>query len=182
VAGKQAHRRTVPHPGGNGTGGPAVRTYRYRGAPKPDPDAARAAELLTLLAQQRKTIALRSSRVRALASDLNDHIAQAVCDGVKAAAIAEVSGLPAATVRTTALAREDPYPSGLSRAEHLRRLQVLAAELAAAEEARTAVEQSRAQHLAKARKLRLLDDYQLASATGLKHEEIRKLTRGIAAL
>lgn len=182
MAGKQAHNRTVLHPGGNKAGGPAPRTYRYRGTPKPDPDAARAAELLTLLAQQRKTIALRSNRVRALANDLNDHIAQAVCDGVKPAAVAGASGLPAATVRTRALAREDPYPSDLSRAEHLRRLAALAAELAAAEKARGAVEQSRAHQLAKARKLRLLDDYQLASATGLKPEEIRKLTRGLATL
>ncbi|MHC6591247.1 hypothetical protein [Arthrobacter sp. C152] len=162
-----------------GTGG-AQRTYRYRGVPRPDPAVARAEELLSLLAQQKRMISLHSSRLRALSRGLNERVAQAVCDGVKAAPVARAAGMPAATVRGIGARRDEFFPSGQSADSHLATLRELAAELASVEGARAAVEQARAEVLATARKLRLLDDYQLAAASGLKHEEIPKVTRGIA--
>jgi len=169
-----------PLSGGSRTGSEAPRAYRYQGAPKPDPAAARAREVLALLAQQRKMIALRASRMRDLANELHDRVAQAVCDGLKVGAVATASGMPAATVRA-ALAREQLYPSGQGRAEQLRVIVELAADLAAATDARSALEQRRTEVLAMARKSRLLDDYQLAGASGLKSDEIRKMTRGMGS-
>ena len=169
-----------PLSGGSRTGSEAPRAYRYQGAPNPDPAAARAREVLALLAQQRKMIALRASRMRDLANELHDRVAQAVCDGLKVGAVATASGMPAATVRA-ALAREQLYPSGQGRAEQLRVIAELAADLAAATDARSALEQRRTEVLAMARKSRLLDDYQLAGASGLKSDEIRKMTRGMGS-
>lgn len=175
---KQTSEQTAPGLARGGTSSPSLRTYRYQGVPKVDPAAARAKELLGLLVEQRKTIALRSSRLRALTAALHDRVAQAICDGVKVAAIAQVSGMPPTAVRTTARARDDLLPSGQSRMEHLHHIASLANELAATQDARMAVEQKRIEVLASARKSRILDDYQLACASGLKHEEIRKMTRG----
>jgi len=179
VAGSQTHGRMHPLSRGSRTGSEAPRAYRYQGAPQPDPAAARAREVLALLAQQRKLIALRASRIRDLANELHERVAQAVCDGLKVGAVATASGMPAATVRAAAVAREELYPSGQGRAEQLRRIAEVAADLAAAADARSALEQKRTEVLAMARKSRLLDDYQLAGASGLKSDEIRKMTRGV---
>ena len=179
MADSQTHGRIHPLSGRSRTGSEPPRAYRYQGVPKADPAAARAREVLALLAQQRKMIALRSSRMRALANELHERVAQAVCDGLKVPAIAKASGMPAATVRTAALAREELYPSGQGRAEQLRLIAELAADLAAAAGARSALEQKRTEVLAMARKSRLLDDHQLAGASGLKSDEIRKMTRGV---
>ncbi|WP_307427558.1 hypothetical protein [Pseudarthrobacter defluvii] len=168
-----------PLSGRSRTGGEAPHAYRYQGPPKPDPAAARTREVLALLAQQRRMLALRSSRVRDLANELHERVAQAVCDGAKAAAVAKASGMLATAVRSVALAREELYPSGQGRAEQLRLIAELAADLAAAADARGALEQKRTEVLAMARKSRLLDDYQLAAASGLKSDEIRKMTRGV---
>lgn len=178
MSGRQTSDQTVPGHVRGGTSSPSLRPYRYQGVPKVDPAAAQAKELLGLLLEQRKTIALRSSRLRALTGALHDRVAQAICDGVKVAAIAQVSGMPPTAVRTTARARDALFPSGQSRMEHLHHIASIANELAATEAARMAVEQKRIEVLASARKSRLLDDYQLACASGLKHEEIRKMTRG----
>jgi hypothetical protein len=178
VPGREIQERIPPRTAGLGTGfgGPA---YRYRGAPKPDPATARAQQALVMLAQLRTTIALRSSRVRALTTELGVCVAQALCDGVKVAAIAKSAGLPAAGIRSAAVARGDLYPSGQSRGGHLHLIAGLAAELAAAEGVRSAAEEERTQVLALARKSRLLDDYQLAGASGLRSDEISKMTRGV---
>jgi hypothetical protein len=179
VPGREIQERIPPRAAGTGTGGASVAAYRYRGVPKPDPDTARAQHALAMLAQLRTTIALRSSRVRALTAELGDCVAQAVCDGVKVAAAAKAAGLPAASIRSSALARGELYPSGQTRNRHLDLIAGLAAELATAEGARSAAEEERTQVLALARKSRLLDDYQLAGASGLKSDEIRKVTRGV---
>jgi hypothetical protein len=179
VPGREIQERILPRTTDTGTGRTGGAAYRYRGAPKPDPATASAQQALATLAQLRITIALRSSRVRALTAQLGDYVAQALCDGVKVAALAQASGLPAASIRSAAVARGDLYPSGQSRSGHLHLIAGLAAELAAAEGARSAVEEERTQVLALARKSRLLDDYQLAGASGLKSDEIRKMTRGV---
>lgn len=179
MRGKEIQERIPPRTASTATGGANVRSYRYRGTPKPDPTTARAHQALASLAELRTTIALRSSRVRALTAELGDCVAQAVCDGVKVAAVAKAADLPAASIRSAAMARGELYPSGQTRSGHLHLIEGLAAELAAAEGARSAAEEERTQVLALARKSRLLDDYQLAGASGLKADEIRKMTRGV---
>ncbi|MFE4078571.1 MULTISPECIES: hypothetical protein [Paenarthrobacter] len=179
MLGRETQERTLPRAAGSGTGRSGVAAYRYRGAPTPDPATARAQQVLASLAQLRRTIALRSSRVRALTAELGDCVAQAVCDGVKVAALAQATGVPAASIRSAAVARGELYPSGQSRSDHLHLIAGLALELAAAEGARSALEEERTQILALARKSRVLDDYQLAGASGLKSDEIRKMTRGV---
>jgi hypothetical protein len=179
VPGREIQERILARTAGTGTGGARVAAYRYRGVPKPDPATARAQQALATLARLRTTIALRSSRVRALTAELGDCVAQAVCDGVKVAAVAKAAGLPAASIRSAALARGELYPSGQTRNRHLDLIAGLAAELAVAERTRSAAEEERTQVLALARKSRLLDDYQLAGASGLKSDEIRKVTRGV---
>ncbi|WP_240617826.1 hypothetical protein [Pseudarthrobacter sp. AG30] len=179
MPGREIHDRIPPRTAGTGTGAAGVAAYRYRGVPKPDPATARAQQALAVLAQLRTTLALRSSRVRALTAELGDCLAQAVCDGVKVAAVAKAAGQPAASIRSAALARGELYPSGQTRSGHLHLIAGLASELAAAEGARSAAEDERTRVLALARKSRLLDDYQLAGASGLKSDEIRKMTRGV---
>ncbi|ACL38458.1 conserved hypothetical protein [Pseudarthrobacter chlorophenolicus A6] len=161
------------------SGGSPRGAYRYRGSARPDPAAARVGEIRDLLEQQRQMISLRSSRLRALFSELNERVAQAVCDGVKVTTIAQAAGVPVTTIRGIGLGRDGLYPSGLPAEEQLRSISRLADEVTAVEAARAAVERHRVQVLAAARKQRLLDDYQLASASGLKHDEIRKMTRGV---
>jgi hypothetical protein len=178
VPGREIQERILPRTAGTGTGD-AGAGYRYRGAPKPDPATARAQQALATLAQLRTTIALRSSRVRALTAELADYVAQALCGGVKVATLAQAAGLTAASIRSAALAPGDLYPSGQTRSGHLHVIAGLAAALAGAEGARSAAEDERTQVLAMARKSRLLDDYQLAGASGLKSDEIRKMTRGV---
>ncbi|MDQ0826008.1 hypothetical protein QFZ60_002181 [Arthrobacter sp. B2I5] len=181
MPGREIQEQMLPRTTGTGTGGTGVAAYRYRGAPKADPATARAEQALAVLAQLRTTIALRSSRVRALTAELGDCVAQALCDGVKVAAVAKAAGLPAASIRSAALARGELYPTGQARSGHLQLIAGLTAELAAAEGTRNAAEEERTQVLAMARKFRLLDDYQLAGASGLKSDEIRKMTRGVGA-
>ena len=179
MPGREIQGRIRPRAAGTGTDGAGAAAYRYRGAPTPDPAAARAQQALAMLGQLRTTIALRSSRVRALTAELGDCVAQALCDGLKVAAVAKAAGLPAARIRSTALSRGELYPSDQTQNGHLHLIAGLAAELVAAEETRSAAEDERTQVLALARKFRLLDDYQLAGASGLKSDEIRKLTRGV---
>ncbi|MEO5315094.1 hypothetical protein PV772_13395 [Pseudarthrobacter sp. CC12] len=178
MPGREIHVRIPPRSASTGTGAVGAAAYRYRGVPKPDPATARAQQALAMLAQLRTTLALRSSRVRALTAELGDCLAQAVCDGVKVAAVAKAAGQPAASIRSATLARGELYPSGQTRSGHLHLIAGLASELAAAEGARSDAEEQRTQVLALARKSRLLDDYQLAGASGLKSDEIRKMTRG----
>ncbi|MDQ0732397.1 putative coiled-coil protein SlyX [Arthrobacter sp. B1I2] len=181
MPGTQTYAQMITTSGALPTGSHSPRGYRYRGVPRQDAAASRTEELLGLLVQQRKMIALRNSRLRALSCELNELIAQAICDGVKVAAVALASGLPTASVRTTVLARDDLFPSGQSRTEQLRCIAALAAEVAEVESVRDAIERKRTEVLALARKSGLLDDYQLACASGLKHDEIRKMTRGISS-
>lgn len=180
MAGERTYGRTMtPGAAPSAAGGRRPRRYQYRGTPKPDPAAVEAEKLRTVLAQQRRMIQLRSSRLRALSTTLHERVAQALCDGVKVAAIARAAGMPLTSIRFTAAPGDDLFPSGQSPEETLRCIAAAAEELAEAESARSTIEQKRTHVLAAARKLRLLDDYQLASASGLKHDEIRKMTRGV---
>lgn len=173
-------RTTTPATAGARDRG-SLRAYQYRGIPAPDSAAARAEELKSLLAQQRRMLSLRSSRLRALSAELNARVAQALCDGVKVTVIARAARLPATSIRSSAARSDDLFPSGRTTEDHLRAIAAVAGELAEADAARSTLEQKRLQVLAMARKSRLLDDFQLASASGLKHEEIRKMTRGMGS-
>jgi hypothetical protein len=151
VPDREIQERILPRTAGTATGGAGVTAYRYRGAPRPDPATARAQQTVAMLAQLRTTIALRSSRVRALTAELGDCVAQALCDGVRVAPVAKAAFLPAASIRSAALARGELYPSGQTRSGHLHLIAGSAAELAAAEGTRSAAEEERTRILALAR-------------------------------
>ncbi|WP_432245368.1 hypothetical protein ACRB8A_00340 [Arthrobacter sp. G.S.26] len=158
--------------------GTAPRLYTYRGHPDREPSD-RSADVRAKLGEQKTLLAFRSSRLRALSAKFNQHVAQALCDGLKMTAIAKAAGMPLGAIRSAAVSLDDVQPSGGSADEHLRGITQLGNELKAADGDRAVLERNRARLLASARALGLLDDYELASASGLKHEEIRKLTRGL---
>ncbi|AXJ10092.1 hypothetical protein CFN17_10995 [Arthrobacter sp. PM3] len=159
------------------TGG---RGYTYRGTSRPDPKVRLGEQARELLAEHTQRISFRSSRLRALSADLNERIAQALLDGLKVAAVARAAGLSQWAVRVIGDAAEEVQPPGVGPDEHLRAITVLSAELAAVEDSRSAIEQKRLKLLASARRRHLLDDYELASASGVKHEHNRTMTRGVA--
>jgi hypothetical protein len=51
--------------------------------------------------------------------------------------------------------------------------------LAALEESKERIERNRLKLLAEARSKGLMDDYELASLSGLNHEHLRRMTRGV---
>ena len=67
--------------------------YRYRGTPKPDPAARQADKLRRLLKANRQRIAFNASSSRPLSVRLNQHIAQALRDGMKVTRLAQATGL-----------------------------------------------------------------------------------------
>lgn len=110
---------------------------------------------------------------------LNQQIAQALCDGMKVASLAEASALSRWVVRTIGLSSEDLLPSGLPPEQHLAVIGQLKSELAALEQTKAALEGRRLKLLAAARRLGVLDDYELAALSGLQRETIRKMTWGL---
>ena len=153
--------------------------YRYRGAQKPDPGAVQAEKLRKLLRDGWQRISFNSSSMRALPVRLNQQIAQALCDGMKVASLAEASALSRWVVRTIGLSSEDLLPSGLPPEQHLAVIVRLRSELAALEQTKAALEGRRLKLLAAARRLGVLDDYELAALSGLQRETIRKMTWGL---
>lgn len=153
--------------------------YRYRGARKPDPGAVQAEKLRKLLRDGWQRISFNSSSMRALSVRLNQQIAQALCDGMKVANLAEASALSRWVVRTIGLSSEDLLPSGLAPEQHLAVIVRLRSELAALEQTKAALEGRRLKLLAAARRLGVLDDYELAALSGLQRETIRKMTWGL---
>lgn len=117
--------------------------------------------------------------MRALSVRLNQQIAQALCDGMKVANLAEASALSRWVVRTIGLSSEDLLPSGLAPEQHLAVIVRLRSELAALEQTKAALEGRRLKLLAAARRLGVLDDYELAALSGLQRETIRKMTWGL---
>jgi hypothetical protein len=107
-------------------------------------------------------------------------VAQALCDGAAVTALSRITQLSTLTVRRTGLAFDDLQPTGASPADHLRLISQLLRELTALEESKATVEEERRCLLAEASKQRILDDFELASLTGLRPEHIRKMTRGVA--
>lgn len=153
--------------------------YRYGGAPKRDKAAMQAERFRKLLLANRQRLAFNASSARPLSVRLNQHVAQALRDGMKVTCLAEAAGLSRWTIRTIGLSFDDLLPSGLPAEQLLAVICRLKAELAELEESRTDLERGRVKLLAAARRLGLLDDYELAALSGLQHEAIRKMTWGL---
>ena len=132
-----------------------------------------------LLKHYRQLIHFRSSSVRSLSAHLNHQIAQALTDGLKITTLAEATQLSRNVVRRIGLSIQDLPPTGLSRQEHLKNIIVLKRELAALEESKAAMERKQLELLAAARRRRLMDDYELASLSGLSQEHIPRMTWGV---
>lgn len=152
--------------------------YRYRGRRKADPAAVQAERLSRLLREDRQRISFHASSMRALSVRLNQHVAQALCDGVKITGLARAAGLTRWAVRTIGLSFDDLVPSGLPAAQQLAVIGALKSELAELEASKADLEGRRIKLLAAARRLGVMDDYELASLSGLQSEAIRKMTWG----
>lgn len=153
--------------------------YRYRGGQRPPTAEEQRAELSRLLADRQGAIRFRSSRIRDLGSGLNQLVAQALRDGTPAADLARITHLSTLAVHRTCRAFDDLQPTGMPAAEHLRVIARVLQELTDLEKSRASVEEERLQLLARATRLQVLDDFELASLTGLRPEHIRKMTRGV---
>ena len=153
--------------------------YRYRGTPKPDPAARQADKLRRLLKANRQRIAFNASSSRPLSVRLNQHIAQALRDGMKVTRLAEATGLSRWTIRTIGLSFDDLLPSGTHPEQQLAVIAGLKSELAELEEAKAALEERRLSLLAAARRLGVMDDFELAALTALQSGDIRKMTWGL---
>ncbi|HJW00346.1 MAG TPA: hypothetical protein VJ617_14750 [Arthrobacter sp.] len=153
--------------------------YRYRGTPKPDTAALQADRIRALLREERQRISFNASSIRSLSVRLNQQIAQALCDGMKVTRLAAAAELSRWAVRTIGLSSEDLFPSGVPAEQHLAVIRDLKSELAGLEETKAALEGRRVKLLATARRLGVLDDYELAALSGLQRETIRKITWGL---
>lgn len=155
--------------------------YRYRGDQRRQAADQQRAELSRLLTDRQGAIRYRSSRIRSLGASLNQLVAQALRDGTPVADLARITHLSALAVRRTGRAYDDLQPTGLAAAGHLRAISHLLRELTALEDSKAAVEVERLHLLAEASRQQILDEFQLASLTGLRPEQIKKMTRGVAA-
>lgn len=155
--------------------------YSYRGVQRRQAAGQQRADLSRLLTETQGAIRFRSSRIRALSASLNHQVAQALRDGTPVADLARITQLSTLSVRRTGRAFDDLQPTGTATAEHLRAISRLLQELATVEASKAAVEAERLQLLAEASKQKILDEFELASLTGLRPEQIKKMTRGAAA-
>ncbi|MFF1255180.1 hypothetical protein ACFVYC_22135 [Pseudarthrobacter sp. NPDC058329] len=155
--------------------------YRYRGTPKPDKAALQAEKIRKLLKANRQRLAFNASSSRPLSVRLNQHVGQALRDGMKVTRLAQAAGLSRWTVRTIGLTFDDLLPSGLPTEHQLAVIARLRSELAELEEAKTDLEKRRLNLLAAARRLGVMDDFELAALSGLQSEAIRKMTWGSQA-
>jgi hypothetical protein len=155
--------------------------YRYRGTPKPDKGAVEAEKIRTLLKANRQRLAFNASTSRPLSVRLNQHIAQALRDGMKVTRLAEAAGLSRWTVRTIGLTFDDLLPSGAATEHQLAVITGLKSELAELEKSKEDLEERRLTLLAAARRLGVMDDFELAALSGLQSEAIRKMTWGLQA-
>lgn len=152
--------------------------YRYRGRRKPDRAAAQAEQLRQLIREDRRRISFNASSMRALSARLNQQVAQALCDGVKVTGLAEAAGLTRWAVRTIGLSCDDLAPSGFPVEEQLAVIVALRSELAEIEASKADLERRRLKLLAAARRLGVMDEYELAALSGLQSEAIRKMNWG----
>jgi hypothetical protein len=159
----------------------AIGGYRYRGVQRRQAADQQRADLSRLLTDTQRAIRFRSDRIRALSASLNQQVAQALRDGSPVADLALITQRSTLTVRRTGRAFDDLQPTGTATAAHLRAVAQLLRELTTLEDSKAAIEMERLQLLAVAGKQQILDEFELASLTGLRPEQIRKMTRGVAA-
>lgn len=152
--------------------------YRYRGAPKPDKAALQAEKIRKLLKANRQRLAFNASSSRPVSARLNQHVAQALRDGLKVTRLADAAGLSRWTIRTIGLTYDDLLPSGQPAEQQLAVIASLKSELAELEESRAALEARRLNLLAAARRLGVMDEFELAALSGLQSDAIRKMTWG----
>jgi hypothetical protein len=82
------------------------------------------------------------------------------------------------TVRTIGLSFSDLLPSGLPAEQRLAMIMELKSELAELEASKADLEQKRLELLAAARRLGVMDDFELAALSGLQSETVRRMTWG----
>jgi hypothetical protein len=152
--------------------------YRYRGKPKPDKPGLQAEKIRKLLKANRQRLAFNASSSRPVSARLNQHIAQALRDGMKVTRLANAAGLSRWTIRTIGLTYEDLLPSGQPAEQQLAVIASLKSELAELKESRAALEDRRLNLLASARRLGVMDEFELAALSGLQSDAIRKMTWG----
>lgn len=153
--------------------------YRYRGSSGLDHSAARLDRLRSSFQQQRQLLAFKSARLRAVTSTLNRQLALALADGVKAGSLAEAAQLSRKEVMHAGLAFDDLYPSGTPARQHLAAVRDLGHEFSAMKLSKAVTEAEQLELLAATRRQGLMDDFELALLTGLRHDQIRRLTRGV---
>lgn len=154
--------------------------YQYRGeaaAAQPHKPAAKDA-LVQELTNSTWCLTHASSRLRDATNQLNRYIGQAAQDGMSITMIVGITGLDTRQVRAAALAFEYLQPWGIKRAAHESTLKSLSDQLRKAAQEKTNLDGRRASLIIAALKSGLLDDFDAAALTGLRPEQIRKLTRG----
>lgn len=179
AAPQPSERQNVSRLAPIGRPGNANPGYRYRGKRKHNSAAQQTERVRKLLQHHRQLIHLRSSGVRSVSAHLNQLIGQALSDGLKITVIAEATQLSRSEVRRIGLSFQDVQPAGLSAHEHLKPISMLRSELAALEESKERIARERLKLLAEARRKGLMDDYELASLSGLNHEHLPRMTRGV---
>lgn len=153
--------------------------YRYRGTPESDAATRQTVKMRKLLRVNRQRIEFNASSIRPLSVRLNQHVAQALRDGLKVTRLAQAAGLSRWTVRTIRLTFDDLVPSGLPADHHIAAITGLRAELEELEESKASLEERRLNLMVAARRLGVMDDFELAALSGLQRETIRKMTWGL---
>lgn len=153
--------------------------YRYRGASKSVRPVSRAEKVRELLKQQRQALSFKSSSLRDVSVRMNERIAQAIVDGMKATDLAAVTQLSRTEVRRIGLSFADLVRTGTTEREHLEAIRKLRRERQDIEKARCMLEEKRLHIIAEARKTQLIDDYELASLTGFNPAYLGKMTWGV---
>lgn len=130
-------------------------------------------------AQHRWILTVKSAAVREAASKLNRALAVALADGLKTGPLSAASLLPRKEVAQAAMAFDDLHPQGIPAQVHVSTVEGLGRELAALKQTKAAAEADQLALMAATRRQRILDDFELARLTGLRHEHIRRLTWGV---
>lgn len=161
------------------TPGSAGSGYRYRGNSGLDQQAARLDQLRSTFDRQRQLLAFKADRLRGVTSTLNRQLALALEDGVKAGELAEAAQLSRKEVIHAGLAFEDLHPSGTPARHYLAAVHSLGNELCSMKLSKAATEAEQLELLAATRRQGIMDDFELARLTGLRHDQIRRLTWGV---
>lgn len=153
--------------------------YRYRGNASQTVagSAAKEANLRHAFRAERQALSEAVARTRAISSRLNENIAQAIWDGLPASTVAATTRKSVRMVRIISLAFEDLQPSESCPEVHLALLGSIGRELQLAEREKARVENQRNRLILKAHKKRQYDHFEIAALTGVKPEEIARMTR-----